>query len=126
MKNDQVFFNHTTKHDLVKDGHSPKATIAVALSPDEQSIKYGISICSRMDNFSKVKGREQAQKRLENSFGVIEIPRELKGESQRKKCLTMLYRISASVVMRGRKWKRKVTSYNTSKAESVKSEVVNG
>lgn len=106
----KVYFNHTTKLEVVKLGLVPAATIALTKVGDK--FYYGVAICSRYDNFSKKFGREVAENRLKQGFGELEIPAPLKDLSEKEQCLNMLYNLAATVVVKNRKWKKKVTKFN--------------
>ena len=106
----KVYFNHTTKLEVVKLGLVPAATIALTKVGDK--FHYGVAICSRFDNFSKKDGREVAENRLKQGFGELEIPAPLKDLSEKEQCLNMLYNLAATVVVKNRKWKKKVTKFN--------------
>lgn len=106
----KVYFNHTTKLDVVKFGLVPAATIALTKVDDK--FYYGVSICSKYDNFSKKFGREVAQNRLEQGFGVLEVPDIVKELPEKQQCLAMLYNLSATIVLKNRKWKKKITKFN--------------
>lgn len=112
----QVYYNHTTKLNVVKDGYVPAATIA--LRKEGNNFVYGVSICSKYDNFSKKYGREIALNRLERNFKVTEIPADLmkaaeaEGMGEKGICLPFLYQLAASVTTKNRKWKKKITKFN--------------
>lgn len=50
---------------------SARACVAVIVGQD--SIKYGVSVCSETDNFCREKGRELALKSLNEGFGEMKI-----------------------------------------------------
>lgn len=110
----QVYFNHTTKQDLVKMGLVPAATIA--LKREGNNFIFGIAMCSKYDNYSKKTGREVAENRLNQGFRTTPIPEGLlKLETEigeKNMCLAFLYQLSASVTAKSRKWKRKITKFN--------------
>lgn len=105
----KVFFVHTTKLDIVKWGVVPAATIA--LSKEGDKFKVGVTICSKYDNFSKKYGREIAQKRLDQGFMTMDVPKPLEGLNEKEACLTQIYQIASSVVSRSKKWKKKITRF---------------
>lgn len=106
----KVYFNHTTKLSVVKQGYVPAATIA--LTKVGNQFHYGVAICSRYDNFSKKYGREVATARLEQNFGVLDVPKPMEGLTEKEQCLNMLYSLAASVVIKNKKWKKRVTKFN--------------
>ena len=106
----KVYFIHTTRLRIVKAGLVPASTVAIAKVNGE--FHYGIAICSKYDNFSKKYGRETAQNRLENNFGIVKIPPNFARLTEKQQCLEMLYNLAASVTSRNKKWKKKVTKYN--------------
>lgn len=106
----KVYYFHTTKLEPVQVGIWPRATIALKKEGDQ--IKYGVSICSEDDQFTKKTGREISEHRLNNGFGVMPVPTHLKDEDDHDICMTILVELSATVVARARKWKRKVTKFN--------------
>ena len=106
----KVYFNHTTKLHWVKMGLIPAVTIALTKVDDK--FHYGIAICSKYDNFSKKHGREIAENRLKQGFGEVEVPKTLLGLSEKEQCLTMLYSLATSVVVKNKKWKKRVTKFN--------------
>jgi hypothetical protein len=95
---------------VVKLGLVPAATIALTKVGDK--FHYGVVICSRYDNFSKKFGREVAENRLKQGFGVLDIPAPIQGLSEKEQCLNMLYNLAASVVVKNKKWKKRVTKFN--------------
>jgi hypothetical protein len=106
----KVYFSHTTKLGIVKSGYSPAATVAIKKEGDK--FYYGVSICSKYDNFSKKYGRRVAEERMNQEFGVLEIPKPLQDLDDRQASLHQLYNIVASVVLKPKKWKKKVTKFN--------------
>lgn len=117
----QTFFTHTTKLDVVKDGLVPAATIA--LKKVGNKFHYGVAICSKYDNFSKKFGRETAEGRLNQEFGVLDIPAPLRDLPEREACLIQLYNLAASVVVKSKKWKKRVTKFNL--AQNAGGKVIN-
>jgi hypothetical protein len=119
----QTYYNHTTKHEFVKMGLVPPAT--VALKRVGNTFVYGMAICSRMDNYNKNKGRELAQERMNKGFGKVAIPEQLLAMEEKigEKgiCIAFLYGIANSLVARNKRWKRKVTKFN--KEQSTRIEV---
>lgn len=110
----QVYFNHTTKQRAVKLKLAPAATIA--LKREGNDFVYGITICSRYDAFSKKAGREIAEARLNQGFKRTPIPQTLlnfeKEAGEKKMILAFLYELSASVSIKSRKWKKRITRFN--------------
>ncbi len=106
----KVYYAHTTKLPIVKEGYVPPATIAITMVGG--IFRYGISICSRYDNFSKKSGREIAENRLNNYFGSLPIPELLRSLPEKQACLSQLYNLTASVVVKNRKWKKRITKFN--------------
>lgn len=106
----KVYYNHTTKLRIVKKGYVPAATIALKM--EDGKFKYGVAICSKYDNYSRKYGREIAENRLNQGFGEMEIPAPLKDLPEQEACLAQLYNIVQSVVLKNRKWKRRVTKFN--------------
>lgn len=106
----KVYFSHTSKMLGVKMGVLPLATIAIQRIGDE--FHYGVAICSKYDNFSRKYGREIAENRLNQGFGIIPVPSPLQDLPEKEACLTQLYNLVESVVLKGRKWKRRVTRFN--------------
>ena len=108
----QVYFNHTSKLEVVKQGLVPPTTIA--LKKEGLNFIYGIAICSKYDNFSKKHGREIAANRMENRFRTTEIPKEmLKSDlTEKQMCLIFLYQLAFSVTLKNKSWKKKITRFN--------------
>lgn len=114
----KTFFSHTSKLDVTKAGVVPASTVAVQI--DGNTIKFGVSICSKYDNFSKKYGREVAENRMNQGFGVIEMPKPLVGLDERTASLAQLYNIVASVVTKNRKWKKRITKFNLAQKSGAK------
>lgn len=117
----KVYFFHTTKLDLVKTFKLPGATIALKRVDD--TFHYGISICSKYDNFSKKYGREIAQSRLERGFGIIQVPKVVKDFPEQEGSLKQLYQLATTVATRTKKWKKRIAKFN--KAEQTVGRLVN-
>jgi hypothetical protein len=73
---------------------------------------YGVSICSKYDNFSKKSGREIAENRLQQGFGVMDVPKPIINMPERESSLEQLYNLVASVVVKNKKWKKRITKFN--------------
>jgi hypothetical protein len=106
----KTFFSHTSKLEITKLGIVPVATIALKKVGDE--FHYGVAICSRFDNFSKKSGREIAENRLNQGFGKLPVPKVLSGYSEKEACLAQLYNLVTSVVVKNKKWKKRITKFN--------------
>ncbi len=106
----KVYYYHTTKLEITKFGLVPAATIALRKEGDK--FYYGVSICSKQDNFSRKNGREIAENRLNQGFGIMEVPKNLQDLTEHEACMSQLFNIVLSVVKKNRKWKRRVTSFN--------------
>ncbi len=106
----QTYYNHTSKFQVVKDKIIPASTIA--LKKEGNVFHYGISICSKLDNFSKSAGREIAENRMNSGFGTLDVPESLRGVPPREACLYMLYNMTKSVIIKNKKWKRDITRFN--------------
>lgn len=110
----QVYYNHTTKQLGVKFGVIPPATIA--LVREGNNFKYGVTICSKYDNFQKKTGREIAENRMKQGFRTTPVPASLleleKEIGEKAANLTFLYQLSSSVSLHTRKWKKKITKFN--------------
>jgi len=112
---EKVYFSHTSKSEGVKKGFRRPATIGLKLSSDGKNFLYGITICSKQDNFSRKIGREIVQERINTNFGCIPVPKSFDDLNDKKKCLTMLYSLSSSVYIREKKWKKAITKFNNAK-----------
>jgi len=113
MSTSKVFYYHTTKLEVTKAGIVPACTIAIR--KDADGFRYGVSICSKRDNFSRKLGREVAENRLNQGFGLIEsdkVPAKFDSFTETEQCLAQLYNLVISVVKKNRKWKRRVTKFN--------------
>lgn len=108
----KVYFYHTTKLEVVKNKERSAATIAVQKVGDQ--FKYGIALCSKYDNFSRKKGRELAQQRLEAGFASMKTPTYKKTEAptEEQECLTALFNLASSVVVKETKWKKRLEEFN--------------
>jgi len=115
MSKTKVFYYHTTKLSITKRGLVPPCTIAV--QKDGDKIVYGISICSKHDNFSRKIGREVAELRMNCGFGYIDVAKiKSQGESDEQLVLKVLWPLVKSVVTRHRKWKSKLSKFNKARA----------
>ena len=119
----KTYFAHTTKSELVKAGVVPAATIA--LKREGNVFIYGITICSKYDNFSKKSGREIAENRMNQEFGKIEVPTPLLLVPERESCLAQIYNLAASTIVHTKKWKRRVTKFNLSQNVGAKTVAFN-
>lgn len=118
----KVYYSHTTKLEVTKLGLVPACTIA--LTKRGEKFIYGVSICSKYDNFSKKYGREVAENRMEQEFGTLDVPKILNGLSEKEACLQQLYNLVTSVVTKNKKWKKKITKFNMQNKQGVTAKVV--
>lgn len=118
----KVYYFHTTKLDSTKLGITPASTIALKMSDDKTQFHYGVAICSKYDNFSKKYGREVAENRLNQGFGIITVPKlvDLNGLSDHQACMSQLINLVISVVKKNRKWKKKITRFNIEQKQGAK------
>lgn len=117
MSKTKVFYYHTTKLSITKRGLVPPCTIAV--QKDGDKIIYGISICSKHDNFSRKVGREVAMLRMISGFGYIDATKiKNEGETDEQLVLKVLWPLVKSVVTRHRKWKSKLSKFNKGTASA--------
>lgn len=118
----KVYYFHTTKLDATKAGIVPASTIALKLSDDKTQFQYGVAICSKYDNFSKKYGREVADNRLKQGFGVIEVPKVIgKNDlTDHEACMYQLFNLVLSVVKKNKKWKKKITRFNLEQRQGAK------
>lgn len=116
----KTYYFHTTKLDVTKEGKVPASTIALEKVGD--TIYYGVSICSKYDNFSRKYGREVATNRLQQNFGTIRVlPSYAKRfESENDLCLDQLFTLVKSVVLHNRKWKKRITRFNLDQKKGAK------
>lgn len=118
----EVYFNHTTKNEAVKQGFAPASTVAIRR--EGNSFVYGVAICSAYDSFSKKAGREIATARLNERFRVTPIPEGLlafeKEVGEKQITLTFLYMLSKSITASPKKWVKKVTKFNRSNESTAK------
>lgn len=114
----KTFFTHTTKLEVVKNKLVPASTIAIKKVGER--FHYGVAICSKYDNFSKKYGREVAEKRLNEGFGALDVPAPLKNVNEKEAILAQLYNLAASVVVKNKKWKRRITKFNQNQNEGGK------
>lgn len=108
---------HTSKLGIVKEGFVPAST--VVLRKEGNNIVFGISMCSKDDNFSRKFGKESAEKRMNEGFGSFEIKGKEVNATDHEICMFHLYNIVESVTLHGRRWRSKIARFN---AEKVKSE----
>lgn len=120
------YYNHTSKLPAVQMGYLPMASLAITMDGDK--LKYGIAICHNQDNFSRKAGRAIAQARAENGFGVMPIPTAdliakkdyTYEEWQKHVCLKALYNLTESLLLKSRKWRKRLEKWNkTGNAESI-------
>lgn len=118
----KVYFNHTTKQRLVKMGLVPATTIA--LKREGKEFHYGVSMCSRGDNFNKEQGRKIAETRMEQGFRRTTIPADLlaleEQIGEKGMCLAFLYVLTESLVVNSRRWKKRITRHNMELNETAK------
>lgn len=106
----KTYYNHTNRSEKIKSGTNKPATLAI--SRIGNYFYYGIVLCSKYDNFDKKIGRTLAEKRMNNIFGLMEVPEHLKSLSEKDSCLKQLYNLTESVLQKEKKWKSKITRYN--------------
>ena len=115
----KTYYYHTTKLEATKMGLVPACTIA--LRKDGDKFVYGVSICSRYDNFSRKYGREVAENRLNQGFGIIDIAKirdfkthnvDVQSISDHQMCMQQLFNLVISVVKKNKKWKKRITRFN--------------
>lgn len=115
MSQSKVYYYHTSKLEIVKRGYVPAATIALRKEGDK--FTYGVAICSQDDNFSKKYGRNLATARLECKFGESEVKGNLKDLPEHDACMQLLFSLAESVVLRTKRWKKKISKFNNSRHE---------
>lgn len=106
----KVYYLHTSKSPFVKAGVVPPATIALKM--ENGIFTYGVSICSKHDNFSKKYGREIAENRMKQEFAKIEVPKVLSTVSEKQACILQLHNLAATLIVKNKKWKKRVTAFN--------------
>lgn len=123
MSKTKVFYYHTTKLSITKRGLIPPCTIAV--QKDGDKIIYGLSVCSKYDNFSRKSGREIAELRMNGGFGYISVEKvllqkkaPLKDITDEQLVLTVLWSLVKSIVTKHRKWKSKLSKFNKTRASA--------
>lgn len=120
MSKTKVFYYHTTKLSITKRGLVPPCTIAV--QKDGNKIIYGLSICSKHDNFNRKIGREVAELRMNRGFGYIDAQKIKNKEgvdvTDEQLVLKVLWPLVKSVVTRHRKWKSKLSKFNKGTASA--------
>ncbi len=111
----KIYYFHTTKLEVTKQGIAPACTISLKMSDDKNYFQYGVAICSKYDNFSKKYGREVADNRLNQGFGIIKVPKIIINDedfTEHEACIGQLYNLVLSVVKKTKKWKKKITRFN--------------
>jgi hypothetical protein len=123
MSKTKVFYYHTTKLSITKKGLVPPCTIAV--QKDGDKIIYGLSVCSKYDNFSRKSGREIALLRMISGFGCISVEKvllqkkaPLKDITDEQLVLTVLWSLVKSIVTKHRKWKSKLSKFNKTRSSA--------
>lgn len=111
--NGKIFYAHTSIFPPVKMGLVPPATIALVRVGDK--FHYGVALCSKGDNFSRKHGRKIAETRLEEGFGVMDVPEPILHMNYTDSCVEQIRNLSFSALSHFRKWKRKVTRFNKEK-----------
>lgn len=116
MSTSKVFYLHTQPEYRIGSrciGH--RASIACAVEGD--TIKFGYSICSRGDNFSRSVGRQLATERMEKGFGRIPFKNDWFEHfpTQEAALLEFATTLSRSIRKNFEKYKRKVATYTATK-----------
>jgi hypothetical protein len=112
---------HTSKLRSVKEGFIPASTIA--LKREGNTIIFGISMCSKDDNFSRKFGKEAAEQRMNENFGVFKLKGVREDANEHELCMFHLYNLVQSVVLNRRKWRKRIAKFNAEKAKA--QEIVN-
>lgn len=108
----KVYYCHTNTDFQVKTGERPPATIALRLDSETGKFEVGVSICSKQDNFSRKKGREIAEVRLQGGFKEIDFPEVFTELPVQMACIKMLMSLKSSVVNHTNKWKKQIKSFH--------------
>jgi len=88
---------------------SARACVAVQVDPNNNTIKYGVSVCSENDNFCKAKGRQLALESLYEGFGEVPINTfYARMESDHKRALFFLNTKVNSIFKNVRAYQRKM------------------
>lgn len=106
----KTYFNHTSKLEITKRKLVPNCTLAIQRVGD--SFWYGVTICSKYDNFCKATGRKIAEQRLIEGFGVMKVPEIIKNLNEKQSYLAQLYNLTYSVITKTRRWKGRITRFN--------------
>jgi hypothetical protein len=110
----EVFIFHTTKLRAVKLKLAPAATIA--LKRDGNDFVYGVTLCSKSNNFSKKSGREIAIGRMNQEFRRTPIPQDFldheKEIGPKVMCRIFTVQLGQSITRKSKVWKKKITKFN--------------
>lgn len=110
------YIYHTSKLRAVKEGFIPPSTIV--LKKEGNSIIFGISMCSKDDNFSRKFGKEAAEQRMNENFGVFELKGVKEDVDEHELCMSHLYNLVQSVTLHGRRWRKKIAKFNADKVKA--------
>lgn len=105
MSSNQIYYFHTKP---TNKGHQEdRGTLACRI--DNDHIVYGISVCTKEDNFSKAKGREIAEKRMKQGYGQMPIDGFYKDfNDPHKAVIEFGKRLVTAICKKPAKYKRKV------------------
>jgi hypothetical protein len=106
----ESYIFHTSRLTPVKEGRIPAST--VALKKQGNHIIFGISMCSKDDNFSRKFGREAAERRMNEGFASFEIKNVSPDATDHEICMFHLYNIVQSVTLNNRRWRKKIARHN--------------
>jgi hypothetical protein len=106
----KIYFYHTSKTVAVKYKIAPASTICLQKVGDK--FIYGVSICSKDDNFNKKVGREISKMRMNKCFGSIDVPKVIKDLPDHKACIQQLSSLAFSLLTKQKRWRKRVTKFN--------------
>lgn len=106
----EIYFQHT---DPFLHNYRIGERATIACRKVDNTIQYGIAVCSKGDNFSREKGRDIAIERMQKGFATAKFDNGYynKFESTHKALIAFMRTFSKSYDKNPRKYKEKVTKF---------------
>ena len=105
----RVYFAHSPHIDFAKVIQYDRCTVAV--KKVDNDFIYGLAICSHMDGFVKAKGRELAEKRMNDDFSKVDASNyKHEGETWERAIIRFANELVINAVRKPSRFKRKICS----------------
>lgn len=127
MEQPKIYFTYTPyslvyqKRGERKGKLLPAERATISLVKERDTLKFGVSVCSKYDSWNKEKGRKLATERMNQGFGVIKISpslaKAMSSVGETKFMVTMLKNLCDSVTRKMNSYKHRIQDHTVSLAD---------